>query len=157
MTMGVSVTTGVSVVTTSGLSVTSGSSLRARAGAGIILLLLGLREVPEYLRVAANPILCREALVFEARVYLLHDSPPDLGGGVAVDVHVFGLVEAGPDHADVIGCVAREPAVPVVGGGAGLARRWPDRRTRPRSRCRPETAPWSMAVMLVAVLDFIAT
>src|SRR5699024_1086029 len=52
----------------------------------------------------------------------LHDAPPHLGGGVAVDVYLLRLVEAGPDDADVVGRVAGEPAVPVVGGGAGLAR-----------------------------------
>ena len=51
-----------------------------------------------------------------------HDLAPELGGGVAVDVHDLGNVIAGPDHGGVIRGDARKPAVLIFAGGAGLAR-----------------------------------
>ena len=50
-----------------------------------------------------------------------HDHLPDLSCGVAGEGHIFGSVVAGPDRAGVIRRVAAEPAVAVIGGGAGLA------------------------------------
>ena len=51
----------------------------------------------------------------------VHDELPDLGGGVAGEVHILGHVVAGPDGGHVVRREADEPAVAVVRGRTGLA------------------------------------
>ena len=51
----------------------------------------------------------------------VHNELPDLGGGVAGEVHILGHVVAGPDGGHVVRREADEPAVAVIGGRTGLA------------------------------------
>ena len=51
----------------------------------------------------------------------LHDQLPDLGGGVAGEVHILGHIVAGPDSGHIVRREADKPAVAVVCGRTGLA------------------------------------
>ena len=50
----------------------------------------------------------------------VHDELPDLGGGVAGEVHILGHIVAGPDGGHIVRRETAEPAVVVIGGRTGL-------------------------------------